>query len=181
MLCSPSYHCQNRKFFFIFFRFFHYFSFYSLNTIDQISPAYSSLILLIPAAMVPIWWRMHVTSGFVCRCARRQRCRRKLAEVVPCKDTIHILATALKSMASLTRNWRRCFTLRRKFIQFIWIIKNYAVKALDLINLTNLSVSITYFTISTILIIIIYRINLLFVLLRSEFWLGIPSSYYANF
>ena len=49
-----------------------------------------------------------------------------------------------------------------------------------MINLTNLSVSITHFTISTILIIMIYRIHIFFFLLWSEFRLGIPSSYYVN-
>ena len=56
----------------------------------------------------------------------------------------------------------------------------HAVKALGLINLMNLIVSITHFTIGTILIIMIYRMNILFALLRSEFRLGIPLSYYVN-
>ena len=44
---------------------------------------------------------------------------------------------------------------------------NHAVKSLGLINLTHLSVSITHFTIGTIIIIIIHFIILLFDILRS--------------
>ena len=55
-----------------------------------------------------------------------------------------------------------------------------AVKALGLINLTNISVSITHFKISIILIIMIYCTNILLVILWLEFWLRIPSSYYVN-
>ena len=56
----------------------------------------------------------------------------------------------------------------------------HAVKALGLINLMNLIVSITHFTIGTILIIMIYRMNILFALLRSEFRIRLTSSYYVN-
>ena len=131
--------------------------------------------------MVKIWWRLHVTRDFVCSCARRPRRHRKLVEVVPCVDKIHLLVTAMKSVVSFPRNWRRCFTFRQKVIQFVWTKKHFhTVKALILINLTNLSVSITGFTVGTILIIIFYCIDLLFVPLRSEFRLGIPLSYYVN-
>ena len=84
-----------------------------------------------------------------------------MAEVVP---------PASKSVASLPRNWRRCFTFHRKFIQFV-LIKNHfhAVKSLSLINLTNHSVSVTHFTIVTILINAVYCIDLLLVLLRLDF------------
>ena len=56
----------------------------------------------------------------------------------------------------------------------------YAVSQEGYKYLMNLSVSITHFNIGTILIIIIYRINILFVLLQSEFRLGITLSYYVN-
>ena len=54
VLCLPSYHCQNRKRFFVLFRCVRYCLLDSLNTIDKIQSSYSSLILLIAAAMVPV-------------------------------------------------------------------------------------------------------------------------------
>ena len=54
VLCSPPYHCRNRKYFLIFLFCFNHLSFDSFNTIDQIQSSYSSLMMLITAAMVPI-------------------------------------------------------------------------------------------------------------------------------
>ena len=131
----------------------------------------------ISSAMASIWWSLHVTRDFVFICARMRRCSRKLVEVFPCKDAIYLLVTASKLVASLPINWRRCFTFRQKVVQFVWTKKHFhAVKALGLINLKNLSVSITHFTIGTTLIIMIYCIHLSFFLLWSEFRLGIPLS-----
>ena len=56
----------------------------------------------------------------------------------------------------------------------------FSVKALSLINLKNLSISIKYFTISTIFIFIIYCIDAVIFILWSEFQPGIPFLYYVN-
>ena len=74
-------------------------------------------------------------SRFFCSRARRRRCRRKLAEVVPHKNMIHPLATASKLVASLLINWCHCFTFPQKVIQFVWTKYNFhAVKSVGLIN-----------------------------------------------
>ena len=126
---------------------------------------------VISLAMASILRRLHVTHDFGFSCARRRRCRSKLAEVVPREDMIHLLATESKLVALLPINWRRYFTFRMKVIQFVWTkIKFHAVKGLILINLKNISVSISHFTIGTIIIIIIYRINHSFF-----FAVGIPN------
>ena len=122
-----------------------------------------------------------MSLAFFCSNSRRWRCRRKLVEVVPCEDTINLLARASKKVALLPISWRRCFTFCQKFILLFFSKKSFhAVKSLGLINLTSLSVLITHFTIGAILIIMIYCINHSFVLQLSEFRLGISLLYYVN-
>ena len=85
-------------------------------------------------AITSIWQRLHVTQNFVCSCASRRLCRIKLVDIVPRKDNIHLLATVSKLVASLTRDWRRCFTFCQKVIQFVWTRKESRGKSLGLIN-----------------------------------------------
>ena len=117
----------------------------------------------ISLGMESIWQRLHVTCNLVRSCARRRRCRSKLSEVVTCEYTIHLLAAALKSVASLPRNWCRCFTFRWNAIQFVCTkIHCYAVKDVGMINCKNLTVDdlrryVFYFYVLWYIYIVLFR------------------------
>ena len=85
-------------------------------------------------AMASIWRRLPVTRYFICSFTRGRKRRIKLGEVVPCKDTIHILVMATKLVASL-------FHIPPK-IHSVSLDKNHfhAVKPVGLINCKNITV-----------------------------------------